>query len=81
MAWIRTIAPDTAQGDLARSYAQAIARAGRVYQIVQAMSLAPQVLDASMLLYQKIMHGPGPLSRARRELLAVVVSRSNACHY
>jgi AhpD family alkylhydroperoxidase len=27
------------------------------------------------------MHGPSPLSRAQREMLAVVVSRANDCHY
>jgi alkylhydroperoxidase family enzyme len=49
------------------------------------MSLAPRVLDASMALYQRVMFAPSGagigLSRERRELLAVVVSRTNACHY
>jgi len=81
MAWIRTIAPHEAEGDLRRSYEEALLRAGRVYGIVQAMSLAPRVLDAAMGLYQRIMFAPGGLTRVQRELLAVVVSRTNACHY
>jgi alkylhydroperoxidase family enzyme len=32
-------------------------------------------------LYRELMHGPGPLSRAQREMLAVVVSAANRCHY
>jgi alkylhydroperoxidase family enzyme len=81
MAWIRSVAPEEAQGELRRSYEAAVQRAGRVYQIVRAMSLAPRVLDASMGVYISIMHARGALSRRQRELLAVVTSGVNRCHY
>ena len=81
MAWIRTIADDEAQGVLARVYADARGRAGRVYGIVRAMSLQPPVAEASMALYGRVMFGSGGLTRAQREMLAVVVSRENHCHY
>ena len=32
-------------------------------------------------LYRELMHGPGPLSRAQREMIAVTVSGINGCHY
>ncbi|HED65166.1 MAG TPA: peroxidase [Planctomycetes bacterium] len=81
MAWLRTIAPEEAEGRLAEYYAAAVRRAGRVFQIVRMMSLAPRLLEASMAFYQKLMLGPGDLDRSRREMLAVVVSKTNACHY
>ena len=81
MAWIRTIPPSEAAGRLKRSYDQALARAGRVYYIVRSMSLHPAVLDASMALYRQVMFAREGLSRRQREMLAVVVSRTNACHY
>jgi len=82
MPWIQTISPAAATGRLKKSYDAAIGRAGRVYGIVRTMSLAPPVLDASMALYGRIMHGDeGGLSRSQRELLATVVSRANDCHY
>ncbi len=81
MTWIRTIALTEAKGRLAKSYSAALARAGRVYGIVRAMSLAPSVLDASMGLYQRIMFAKEGLTRAQREMLAVVVSKTNGCHY
>ncbi|MBK7645197.1 MAG: carboxymuconolactone decarboxylase family protein [Planctomycetes bacterium] len=81
MSWIRSVAPEEAEGELARSYAAAVKRAGRVFQIVRAMSLAPRVLDASMGFYLAIMHARGALSRRQRELLAVVTSGVNRCHY
>lgn len=81
MAWIRTIPPDEATGPLAATYAAAVKRAGRVFQILRAMSLAPDVLEASMALYQRVMFRTEGLTRRQRELLAVVTSRSNRCHY
>ena len=32
-------------------------------------------------LYRELMYGRGPLSRAQREMIAVVVSAENRCHY
>lgn len=81
MTWIKTIAPEEAEGRLAKIYAAAISRAGRVFGIVRTMSLAPSVLDASMGLYQKVMYAKQGLARDQRELLATVVSRVNDCHY
>ena len=52
-----------------------------MFNIVKAMSLRPGVLHRSMELYKGIMFGPSGLSRQERELLAVVVSRQNDCHY
>jgi uncharacterized peroxidase-related enzyme len=39
------------------------------------------VLRDSIRLYQTVMFGPSPLTRAQREMLAVVVSRANDCEY
>ena len=78
---LRLIDDGDATGELQDQYEAAIGRAGKVFNIVKAMSLNPRVLGASMGLYQAIMFGPSELSRAERELLAVVVSRTNDCHY
>ena len=44
MAHLRLVAVEDARGALKREYDEAIARAGRVYNIVKAMSLRPGVL-------------------------------------
>lgn len=81
MAWI-TLAPIAeATGLLKADYDAAIARAGRVWQIVKIKSLNPPVLKQSIALYSTLMHGRSPLSRAQREMLAVVVSKANDCDY
>ncbi len=81
MAWIRTLEFEESEGALRREYEQAIGRAGRIYNIVKIMGLQPRHLRASMGLYGALMHGPSGLTRAQREMLAVVVSQVNACHY
>lgn len=81
MPYLRLIDEDEATGLLREEYEAGIARAGKVFNIVKAMSLNPRVLGASMGLYKAIMFGPSELSRAERELLAVVVSCANDCHY
>jgi len=82
MAWIRTVAPEDADGPLRRIYDAAVKRAGRVYGIVRLMSLQPAVLESSMALYGATTSTPrSPLPRWFRELIAVTVSRLNHCHY
>jgi uncharacterized peroxidase-related enzyme len=78
---LRLIEEGEATGALKAGYEAAIARAGKVFNIVKAMSLNPETLRASMELYRAVMFGHSELSRAERELLAVVVSRANDCHY
>lgn len=81
MSWIQLIQPEQATGLLKRCYDAAMQRAGRVWNIVRAMSPNPPVLKASMDFYLALMYGPSPLSRRQRELLAVVVSWKNDCTY
>ena len=81
MAHIRLIEVDEATGALRQEYDAAIGRAGKVFNIVKAMSLRPSVLKRSMDLYLGIMFGTSGLTRQERELLATVVSRTNECHY
>ena len=59
--------PDRARrrhGPLKAEYDAAIGRAGKVFNIVKAMSLRPGVLKRSMEMYKAIMFGPSGLTRA-----------------
>ena len=81
MAWIRTFDLHEARGLLKSIYDAAVARAGKVWNIVRLTGLRPKVTDKSLALYQEIMFAPSGLSRIERELVATVVSRTNGCHY
>lgn len=81
MPYIRQVEDHEATGEARRALDASRARAGRVWNIVRIMTPNPAVLQASMRLYQAVMFGPSELSRRRREMLAVVVSRANGCVY
>jgi alkylhydroperoxidase family enzyme len=81
VAHLRLTDEHEASGVLKEEYEAAVGRAGKVFNIVKAMSLRPSVLRRSIELYKGIMFGTSGLSRQERELLATVVSRENDCHY
>ena len=81
MAYIRLIDEAEADGLLKEEYDAAIERAGKVFNILKAMSLRPAVLKASIELYREIMFGESGLSRQERELLATVASAEQDCYY
>ena len=81
MPRIETVSVEDATGLLKREYDAAIARAGRVFNIVSLQSLNPPVLRAGLRLYQTLMMGPGPLDRPVREMLATVTARELDCFY
>ena len=81
MAWIKTIEPEEATGEIKLEYDKAARRAGKVFNILKIQSLNPRTLRASMELYLSTMHAPSRLSRAERELLGTVVSWANHCFY
>ncbi|MFO0981887.1 MAG: carboxymuconolactone decarboxylase family protein [Planctomycetota bacterium] len=81
MAHVRLFSDDEADAPLRRELDAARKRAGRVWNIVRVMGHNPAALHAAMALYSVVMHGPSPLSRAQREMMAVVVSQANDCFY
>lgn len=81
MPWIEQIRVEQATGLLKREFDAAIKRAGRVWHIVQIMSLNPRTLSNSMGLYGSIMRGRSGVSYAQREMLATVVASTLDCHY
>ena len=81
LAYLELIDEGEAEGLLRKEYDAAVERAGKVFNILKAMSLRPGVLRASIELYQEIMFGESGLSRRERELLATVTSAEQSCHY
>lgn len=82
MAWIQTVDESAATGIVKEEYDAAVARAGRLYNIVRLFSVRPNSMRAFVELYKVVMHDPeSPLTRAQREMIATVVSKVNHCHY
>ena len=49
--------------------------------IIQVHAIHPAVMRQHYDLYREVMHGPGPLTRREREMMAVRISALNACRY
>lgn len=81
MAWIKMIEEEEAQGELAELYSQAQEPWGGVDNILKIHSLNPASLRGHFNLYKTLMRGPSDLSLVQREMIAVVVSAANRCHY
>lgn len=81
MAWIKTVPPAEASGELLEQYDRVRDPVGNVANILAVHSLNPAALCAHFDLYRTLMFGRSELSRAQREMLAVVVSKTNACLY
>ncbi len=81
MAWIEMVEDRDAKGLLADLFDAAKQRAGKVFNILRIQSANPRVMRRSIELYVETMKGRSPLSRAQREMLAVVVSQANDCDY
>ncbi|GAC1310221.1 MAG: peroxidase-related enzyme [Mucilaginibacter sp.] len=81
MARIKTIPYEEASGNLKRVYDDLIQKRGRLAKVMQIQSLHPGSMQSHMALYLDIMFSKTSLSRAEKEMIAVVVSTANGCKY
>ncbi len=82
MSWIDTADDDAWDDDLAPLHERvADPRTGRVDHIMAIHSLNPQGLAAHDALYRSAMRGTATLRKVDREMIALVVSSANECHY
>ena len=82
MAWIRTLSAAEADPHLARLLAaHADRRTGEVDEILSVHTLAAEGLRAHLAVYTSAMRGTEGLPKVDRELVALVVSLLNGCHY
>ena len=81
MAWIDTITELDAKGALKRLYKKVTEPWGGVDNIMKIHSINPGSLNAHLTLYKTVMFGKSPIPPVNREMIAVVVSVLNHCHY
>lgn len=81
MAWIKVIKEQEAENLLIEFYQKHTTPAGFVDNILKIHSLNPPSLGGHYQLYRVLMFGKSDLGRVQREMIAVVVSVANKCHY
>jgi uncharacterized peroxidase-related enzyme len=79
--FLRLVEEHEATGELRREYDAARRRAGKVMNIIKAMSLRPGLLPPFLALNREINFAPSELDRVDRELLAIAVSEANGAGY
>lgn len=81
MAKIKVIEEEQATGRLKEIYDNLLNSRGKLASVHKIQSLRPESIVKHMDLYMEIMYSKSKLSRAERELVAVIVSISNKCDY
>jgi uncharacterized peroxidase-related enzyme len=81
MAYIDVISHENSTDELRQIYDDLIQSRGKLADVHMIQSLNPQSIVNHMDLYLTIMFGKSPLKRVQREMMAVVVSKSNDCDY
>lgn len=81
MAHIKVISYSEASGKLKNIYLDLIDKRGKLANVHTIQSLNPDSIIAHTELYMTVMFSHSPISRANREMLAVVVSAANGCNY
>ncbi|MCY3643652.1 MAG: carboxymuconolactone decarboxylase family protein [Acidimicrobiaceae bacterium] len=82
MARIEIIPDDSWDGALGELYPRVVdPKYGRVDNVLAVHSLNPRSMAAHLGLYESAMAGTATLRKVERELIALVVSLENGCHY
>ena len=81
MARIKVIEYEEAEGRLKEIYDNLINKRGKLAEVHTIQSLRPESIVKHIDLYLEIMFTKSELSRAEREMMAVIVSKYNGCKY
>ena len=82
MTWIETINDEHWDGRLSELRPKVTdPETGQVDNIMAVHSLDPGSMNAHVVLYQQAMRGTVTLPKVDREMIALIVSKTNGCHY
>ena len=81
LAWLRVPAEDEVPPEVAELWEQPLERLGFVPNVLRVFALRPEHLLGWWRYYDELMRGESGLTKAQREMIAVVVSVTNRCHY
>lgn len=81
ITWLAVPAEDEVPEEVQALWRQPLERLGFVPNVLRAMALRPRHLLGWWAYYDELMRGDSGLTKAQREMIAVVVSAENRCHY
>ncbi len=81
LCWLRVPAEDEVPGEVRELWEAPLERLGFVPNVLRVYALRPRHLRLWHEFYEDLMRGESGLTKAEREMIAVVVSTLNRCHY
>src|SRR5207244_8805269 len=81
LSWLQVPAAEDVPEQVAERWQKPLEKLGFVPNVLRVFSLRPAHLLAWWVYYDELMRGESGLSKAQREMIAVVVSTANRCHY
>jgi uncharacterized peroxidase-related enzyme len=81
LSWLRVPAEAEAPAGVQELYDKANEKLGFVPNVLRVYALRPGHLELWNAFYDDLMRGDSTLTRPQREMIAVVVSTVNRCHY
>ena len=80
-AWLHVPDEDEAPPGVAKLFDKASERLGFIPNVLRVYALRPRHLELWDAFYDDLMRGESGLTKPQREMIAVVVSTVNRCHY
>jgi uncharacterized peroxidase-related enzyme len=81
VAWLHVPAEEDVPDEVKELWEKPRERLGFVPNVLRAFALRPEHLLPWWTYYDELMRGESGLTKAQREMIAVVVSATNRCHY
>jgi uncharacterized peroxidase-related enzyme len=81
LSWLRVPADDEVSPEVKELWAKPFERLGFVPNVLRIFALRPAHLVRWWNHYEELLRGDSGLSKEQREMIAVVVSVTNRCHY
>ena len=80
-SWLRVPPASDAPPEVQALFDKAVEKLGFVPNVLAVYALRPRHLELWNAFYDELMRGESSLTRVQREMIAVVVSTVNRCHY
>jgi uncharacterized peroxidase-related enzyme len=80
-SWLRMPPEEDAPAEVQALFDKAVEKLGFVPNVLRVYALRPRHLELWNAFYDELMRGESGLTREQREMIAVVVSIANRCHY
>lgn len=81
LSWLRVPADDEIPGDVKELWEFPLEKIGFVPNVLRIFALRPSHALGWWGHYDELLRGDSGLTKAQREMIAVVVSTANDCHY